>query len=516
MPGQRGVSRRSAPCRRTYRARIKQNRAIYVRRFKRLNFFPTDPMPSELTWELEVLDALEQRTYTELQTLGVPQEDWQYYMGFQKRLWEARVKFAQATFQLEKQSLVNEYVLRGWNLNALQALQVIAENLAVTKVTKIWEKVETGEFTPQLVSTATSYPVYSCMQRKIIYAAGRFWAFYCPFAGELGFRSKQPYGSWSAYTSLGVIWPNYLGSQAHQMDVEVVGDQVFIVIADFYVVTGYDRLFFRRGTLNQDGTITWASAWQSIETTDADKGLVSIALDTVNDYIFVSSYWNRFPNYYVRVWRSTDLNGGPWTLVRTDNAFSTTGDQTKLLVTDGSDLTFMWGAATQGTLRLRISGDQGSSWSTNYDTPATENIYNMASCALLFIYPPEDAIHLVYNERDDQKIRHLVFDMDTLSWGAPEDVKQYASINIYATAFKYGAGFQVIYCERGSNHLARRKWLAGVWSAEDQPFGTTFNAPWYPSVYREALDYLNYKMGVLWMEKTASPYDLMSAWYQDP
>jgi len=137
VPGQRGVARRTAPRRRTMRTRIKSGYAVYVRRFKMLNFLSTDIMPVELEWELWVLDALEQRTYMELQTLGVPQEDWQYYMGFQKRLWEARVKFAQATFQLEKTSLVNEYTLRGWDPNVLSAIQGIAEDLALDKVTGV-------------------------------------------------------------------------------------------------------------------------------------------------------------------------------------------------------------------------------------------------------------------------------------------------------------------------------------------------------------------------------------------
>lgn len=110
--------------------RFKPGTYVYVRRFKKLMKLMSD----ELDWELRILDELERRTFKELEDRFVPQDQWNYYMGFQKRVWERRVHFAQATYQLEKQSLLNEYVLRGWDLSTLQAIQYIAENMAIYKL----------------------------------------------------------------------------------------------------------------------------------------------------------------------------------------------------------------------------------------------------------------------------------------------------------------------------------------------------------------------------------------------
>jgi len=133
VPGQRGVARRTTPRRRTMRTRIKSGYPVYVRRFKKLNFFPTDPMPVELEFELTILDWLEQRIYAHMRNLGISSDQWAWYVGFSKRLWERAVKFAQETFQLEKTSLVTEYTLRGHDPAVLGVIQVEGEAMATLK-----------------------------------------------------------------------------------------------------------------------------------------------------------------------------------------------------------------------------------------------------------------------------------------------------------------------------------------------------------------------------------------------
>lgn len=354
------------------------------------------------------------------------------------------------------------------------------------------------------------------MQRKLVYASGRFWVFYVSSDGkDMGFKSKVPFGSWSTYTS---ISPPGAGSFlfAHGIDLEVQDNTLYIVIMNFLAATSYDRLFFRKGTLNADGSVTWDADWVTIETLDADKGGVSIAVDAANNYIYVSGYWNLAPDYYVRVWRSSDLSGSSWTLKLTAAALSTTGDITKLLVDSLGDAYFLHGAWTQGVLRIRLSPDYGDTWSDPYDTPAAENIYCGASCALLVELDVEEKIHLVYYEVDDIKIRYMNFDIDAWEWSSPEDLKQYTSGLLFATAFRRKEEIHAIYCSRDANHLARRRRISGQWSEEDQPFGTSFTSPWYPSTYPQALAQNDYKMGILWLEETTTPYNLESAWYQDP
>ena len=87
----------------------------------------------ELEWETLVLLALEVEIFDVLTNWNVPSDQWPYYVGFGKRVWERAMKFTDATFQLEKQSLINEYVLRGHVQGVLEAVQVHAEALAQIK-----------------------------------------------------------------------------------------------------------------------------------------------------------------------------------------------------------------------------------------------------------------------------------------------------------------------------------------------------------------------------------------------
>jgi len=141
VPGQRGVARRTTPRRRTMRTRIKSGYPVYVRRFKMLLFakqgkgpFLVDtPSAEELDFELMILDWLEQRIYAHMRNLGISSDQWAWYVGFSKRLWERAVKFAQETFQLEKTSLVTEYTLRGHDPAVLGVIQVEGEAMATLK-----------------------------------------------------------------------------------------------------------------------------------------------------------------------------------------------------------------------------------------------------------------------------------------------------------------------------------------------------------------------------------------------
>jgi len=145
MGRRRGVSRRSFARRRVRRIKAKWADSPIARRFKVLegHIDPTKlPLTflredgyrvGELEWETLVLLGLEVQIFDVLTNWTVPSDQWPYYVGFAKRVWERSMKFGDATFQLEKQSLLNEYELRGHVLGVLEAVQVHAEAYALIK-----------------------------------------------------------------------------------------------------------------------------------------------------------------------------------------------------------------------------------------------------------------------------------------------------------------------------------------------------------------------------------------------
>ena len=72
--------------------------------------------------------GIEDPTEAELTAKGVPTDQWPYLIGFNKKMLMLYRTFTGETLQLEKQSLINQYVLRGYPLNVLGQLQGVVDD----------------------------------------------------------------------------------------------------------------------------------------------------------------------------------------------------------------------------------------------------------------------------------------------------------------------------------------------------------------------------------------------------
>lgn len=134
MGKRRGVARRSFARRRVRRIRDNWDPFTIPRRFKLLEF----ERQTRLQFELERYVGLEPDLDDELTLKGVPTDEWPYLYGYSKRMYELYLKFTGETLQLEKQSLTNEYVLRGYSLTVLQQLQDVVDFYFTGPIT-YWE-----------------------------------------------------------------------------------------------------------------------------------------------------------------------------------------------------------------------------------------------------------------------------------------------------------------------------------------------------------------------------------------
>jgi len=126
MVRKRGVARRSFAHRRVRRVK-KYDHNVIPKRFK----VQLPDLSDRLEPELKEFVELEPYVEAELIVKGVPSNQWQYYHGFAKRMLALYLNFIGETLQKEKQSLINEYVLRGYNLNVLQQEQDVVEKYVV-------------------------------------------------------------------------------------------------------------------------------------------------------------------------------------------------------------------------------------------------------------------------------------------------------------------------------------------------------------------------------------------------
>jgi len=122
MVRKRGVARRSFAHRRVRRIE-KYDHHVIPRRFK----LQLPEFANRLEDPLWIYVMCEEPTMVLLKDLGVPTSQWQYYIGFMKRMVELYLNFTEETLAKEKESLITEYVLRGKDKDVLEQVQIVAE-----------------------------------------------------------------------------------------------------------------------------------------------------------------------------------------------------------------------------------------------------------------------------------------------------------------------------------------------------------------------------------------------------
>jgi len=134
MVRKRGVARKSFSHRRVRRVK-KYDYHVVPRRFK--IYLPR--MSDLLEEELPPCVLCEEPTMALLQSLGVPTEEWQYYLGFMKRMIDLYLDFTSETLQKEKDSLIAEYVYRGKDKDVLEQVQIQVEICLGVRVPELEE-----------------------------------------------------------------------------------------------------------------------------------------------------------------------------------------------------------------------------------------------------------------------------------------------------------------------------------------------------------------------------------------
>jgi len=181
MVRKRGVARRSFSHRRVRRVK-KYDHHVIPKRFK--IYLPH----MEPNWEDEAPPFVECETPTMelLEALGVASDEWQYYLGFMKRMIELYLNFTAETLQKEKDSLIAEYVYRGKDKEVLEAVQEqAAECAGVIVEMDLWTRDFYKLIQPQSID-GFSWSVLGTGSYSLV-------------EGEIFLSTGGANGSWSAW-----------------------------------------------------------------------------------------------------------------------------------------------------------------------------------------------------------------------------------------------------------------------------------------------------------------------------
>ena len=370
----------------------------------------------------------------------------------------------------------------------LGQFNIFGYSLAVVKVDFT---VNDGQLDPSLVgtsssSTATSYP----FQRKSFYANGRFWVFYSD-GTNMVYRTSTDGSTWSSATTVRAASSGYTFS--------IWFDGTYL----HYAYASASAIYYRRGTPNADGTITWSAA----EQTAASNAYYPFVSVDANGYVWIGYYYYTIGASYPYVIRSGN-NDGTW-------GTTPSGFPYQLSTISASQ---MWAVTilplTSGKMLALYTYDSGhaisarawngTAWGTEASTTSTGTYADLSAVAqgddvhLTFCTTGYNILYTKYSYASNSFSAET-----TLVSGSANAIAPVISINPATNdLYVFWAGYPT------ANHIYYRKYNAstGTWeTAVDwitEP--ETLTGDRHTSFYQSYGGYI----GLLYMTKTASPYNI--------
>lgn len=256
---------------------------------------------------------------------------------------------------------------------------------------------------PTLVGTSTSTtPVIQPHQKKCFYANGRWWIFYYD-GSNFGWKTSTDGSSWSSFTTYGA-YP----AQRFDLWYDEANNKICLVRGQ----GGTAGLYYRQGTANSDGTISWDSTEVTINSS-AKAYEVKVCKDS-NGYPWVS-YLNAVA-YTEEVCKASTTSGSAWGSPTTLWTNRGGGNEKVILVplTGGKMLAISTVANDIVKSRLYT----GSSWDNEVSASSSYPDYYAHADAVA----DGDNAHLVFVKTGAYDIIYIKYTYGS-GWGSEETVE---------------------------------------------------------------------------------------------
>jgi len=340
---------------------------------------------------------------------------------------------------------------------------------------------------------ATFYP----FQRKSFYANGRFWTFYSD-GTNIVYRTSTDGITWSAATTVRAATAG--------TDFSVWFDGTYL----HYAYASTSSIYYRRGTPNTDGTITWSADEQVVSTTTNKAYFPFVSVDS-DGYVWIG-YTEPItaPNDLPWVIKSGN-NDGTWGTTpagfpyQLNATYDPSWHVSIIPLTNGKMLAVY---AYSSTVRVRRWN--GSSWGTEKATTS--------SCYLYSAVAQGDDVHIVFINATTYDILHVIYTYSTDSLSAEHTV-------ISATGSSYPVlsidNNNKLYCFWATKTTGTPSGATAnhIYYQTSEDGGSTWSAmtDWIDES-TEVLTYANRlicfykdygdKIGLMYMTKTAYPYNI--------
>jgi len=272
-------------------------------------------------------------------------------------------------------------------------------------------------------------------------------------------------------------------------------------------------IYYRRGTPNSDGTITWSAAEQTVSTTDNMAYYPFVSVDS-NGYVWIGYREGAFGDYYPYVIKSGN-NNGTWGITPSGFPYqlSTSLEYWSVSVvplTAGK----MLAVYTSDTETVRAQRWDGSAWGAEVATTSA-TVYGHHSAVA-----QGDDVHLVFLKDSTYDIIYVKYTYATNSFGTETTLQAGATVtsapvisidtatnNLYVFAATKTTGTPSGWT---AEHIYYIKYTAssGTWGSWtdwiDESSEVLYSADTLTCFYKA----YDSKIGLEYMTKTASPYNV--------
>jgi len=306
MTRKRGKSRYSNPTKRTQRYRKKYTVDAVTKRHKKL-------LPMEYAGLSEALidwNALEVLMFTQFAQLGIPTEEYGFYMSFAKRKAEIGLMFDETTRQKEVDILVGEFETRGLDKDKLLDLEPHIDewiDIVRGKITLIFKEHayekedETSYAVTNLTAWKAKFKVLSCLKMgSPLFDLGgnsflSMWAGRCHLLAEIKTEDNEAYAR--VIITLGTL-ERSVGDEEELNDTQTPEDLAdgLIDILDTGLLSSTDWY------VGEDSDVTFHVSQKAVSKTD--EIFITVWLGDVNESANPKSFTNLFRNI-----REHDLTG---------------------------------------------------------------------------------------------------------------------------------------------------------------------------------------------------------------
>jgi hypothetical protein len=351
-------------------------------------------------------------------------------------------------------------------------------------------------------SYATSYP----FQRKSFYANGRFWVFYSDGANMV-YRTSTDGSTWTSPTTVRqYVYYGYAFS--------VWFDGTYV----HYAYASESSIYYRRGTPNSDGTITWSAPEQTVSTAYNCVLYPMVSVDS-NGYVWIGyqDFDEETLNCLPFVIKSGN-NDGTWgtgTITQLSTISHYSWVVSIIPLTAGKMLALY--TYDSGPVKARVW--TGSTWGTEVATTSAIN-YGYEHSAVA----QGDDVHLVFLKSTGYDIAYVKYTYSTNSFGtettlvtgATDASAPVISIDPSTNDLYVFAATKTTGTPSGwtANHIYYKKYTAstGQWGSWTDWIDETTEA--LTDSDRLTCFYKAYdsKIGLVYMTKTASPYNVKFAY----